>query len=219
MLQPSAIESSLLSVPPMPDGIKVLLLDDNNFDRLRIRRMSSKTDLCIQLDEVGSIAQLDDAVAKSPYDLILIDYRLPVGDGLMALDHVAQNALNKGAGKIMITGDGAKDTAVQAMRNGCHDFLSKEDMTADMLRAAMLNALTTARQQQTLIAQARQNQEIIREGLIEALNDPRVHNNMAAVVQKQLGMADNALDQAMMQAAEIETLLAGFAEEDEFNFH
>jgi len=116
MLSAEENKSSFPGVPPIPHDIRALLLDDSNFDRARIRRLSQKTELSIHLDEVDSIEAMDIAVAKQNYDLILIDYRLPVGDGMEALHHVLSNDGNKDAGKIMITGDGARQTAMQAMR-------------------------------------------------------------------------------------------------------
>ncbi len=68
---------------PLPDmaNLRVLLLDDSSFDCQRIRRLTTKTDLSIALDEVNSIEALDRAVDETPYDLILIDYGCPSGTG------------------------------------------------------------------------------------------------------------------------------------------
>ena len=140
--------------------IRTLLLDDSNFDRARIRRLSGKTDLPIELDEVDSIADMERAIRAAAYDLILIDYRLPVGDGLTALEAIQHTPLNRGAGTIMITGNAEVDTAVSAMRSGCHDFLSKDAITVEMLRNAMTNAIQAA---------ARQD-PAMREILVEALS-------------------------------------------------
>ena len=117
-----------------PNIIKALLLDDSTFDRARIRRMSQNTSLMVSLTEVSSIAEIKEAVAREAFDLIMIDYRLPQGDGLEVLAHVQACDLNSDVATIMITGNGDMETAVTAMRNGCHDFLTKEAMTAEQLR-------------------------------------------------------------------------------------
>tara|TARA_R110000787_G_scaffold182915_6_gene294911 strand:+ start:1129 stop:1788 length:660 start_codon:yes stop_codon:yes gene_type:complete len=199
--------------------IRALLLDDSNFDRERIRRLSGKTELAVQLDEVGSIEELDVAVLRASYDLILIDYRLPVGDGMKALSHILDDPMNRDAGKIMITGDAGVETAVQAMRGGCHDFLTKESMNVEVLRAAMLNAMTVARQR--LQMQADHQRDIIRQGLVAALNDSEVQEHMASMFREQLARthSDQAKLISAMDAAEINVLLAGFTDEDEFVFH
>lgn len=221
MLHAAPHPSSISSPMPIPREIRALLLDDNNFDRARIKRLSHKTNLSIQLDEVDSIAQLDAAVAKENYDLILIDYRLPVGDGMEALDHILQNDLNKDAGKIMITGDGARRTAIEAMRGGCHDFLTKEEMDVEALRKAMLNALTAASRHQHLLAQEAHQKEIIRQGLVAAMQDSEVQGNVISIVRQQLlqGEMGRFGPEGRFHEADMDALLATLNDEDEFIFH
>jgi len=216
MLHATATPSSFPGVPSAPHEIRALLLDDSNFDRARIRRLSHKTDLCVHMDEVESIAAMDQAVARNNYDLILIDYRLPVGDGMQALHHLMQNDLNKDAGKIMITGDGAQQTAVKAMRSGYHDFLTKEEMDVEALREAMINAVTVARQQQELMLQASEQRKFIREGLAAALQDSDVQGTLVSLIGRNAG-ADHLRNR--FDAADADDLLAGLDDEDDFIFH
>jgi CheY-like chemotaxis protein len=206
---------------PMQKPIRALLLDDNNFDRARIRRLSNKTDLGIQLDEVGSIEELDSAVRQASYDLIMIDYRLPVGDGMTALSHILDDPMNCDAGKIMITGDAAVDTAVQAMRGGCHDFLAKESMNADVLRDAMLNAIAVARERLNFQIQAQHQREMIRQGLVEALNDTEVQGTVLSLVRQQMAFTpmDKSKLREVTNIGDIDELVAGLGDEDEFVFH
>lgn len=220
MLQTRFSPTPTTSVVPARRTIRALLLDDSNFDRARIRRLSKKTELPIQLDEVDSIAQMDRAVARSDYDLVLIDYRLPVGDGLQAVDHILQSTRNRAAGKIMITGDNARQTAIDAMRVGCHDFLAKEEMDVDALRQAMLNALRAARHQDHML-DADTQKEIIRQGLVAAMQDREVQGNVISIVQrhmKQLHVAGLGPSRAEHQA-DFDALLAQFGEDDDFVFH
>lgn len=206
---------------PERKPIRALLLDDSNFDRARIRRLSDKTALGIQLDEVGSIEELDSAVRQASYDLIMIDYRLPVGDGMTALSHILENPMNRDAGKIMITGDAAVGTAVQAMRGGCHDFITKETMNADVLRDAMLNAIAAARERLNFQAHTKHQRDIIREGLIEALNDNEVQGNVLSLVKKNIALtsAEHARFIATMNCSGMDALMTGLGDEDEFIFH
>ena len=212
--------SSLHDIP-VPRSIRALLLDDSNFDRARIRRLSNRTQLPIQLDEVGTIEELDHAVNSASYDLIMIDYRLPVGDGFTALETIQHNPLNKGAGTIMITGDGALDTAVTAMRRGCHDFLSKDAMTADQLKTAMMNAMTVATQRRDLALQAEHQREIIRQGLTAALMDERVQGTVISLFQRQMALTqpDRPRLWPDHDPRELDALLACLHDEDEFIFH
>lgn len=206
---------------PAPQSIRALLLDDSNFDRARIKRMASKTDLPITLDEVGSISEMDDAVRRSAYDLVLIDYRLPQGDGLMALDRIQQDPLNRDAGTIMITGNAGLDTAVTAMRNGCHDFLTKDAMDVQILRTAMMNAMSLAAQRRQMAVQAFQQGEIIRQGLTAALGDKEVQETVLALMrqtktEEPLFLPTYNHDE---NAKEIIDLLSSLSEDDDFIVH
>jgi DNA-binding NtrC family response regulator len=214
-------ETGGLAALPSPMPIRALLLDDSTFDRARIRRLSQHSDLVIEMDEVDSIAAMNAAVQCASYDLILIDYRLPVGDGMAALDLLLQDPTNRNAGKIMITGNAGIETAVQAMRGGCHDFLVKDDMNADLLRTAMLNALSLARHNRMMQQQADHQRNIIREGLVAALGDRAVLDTLASVVRAQLPLMEPGPPKlvAMMDPGEVDALLAGMLDEDEFIFH
>lgn len=219
MYESAPLNNATMTDMPPPVGIRALLLDDSSFDRARIRRMSAKAEMPVQLDEVGSIEELDRAVQAEKYDLILIDYRLPVGDGMQALDHILGTPRNRDAGKIMITGDGAVDTAVRAMRGGCHDFLTKSEMTAEALSQSMNNALTVARER--VMSEASYQHEMIRQGLIAALTDETVTGNVVSLVQQQMlkTRPDRPILMNQMDAGDVDALLAGFDDEDEFIFH
>ena len=221
MIQAVPVEAtSFVDIPP-PTAVRALLLDDSNFDRARIRRLSQRTGLGVELDEVGSIAEMDKALAQGRYDLVMIDYRLPVGDGMQALDHVLQNPQNKDAGKIMITGDNAQETAVAALRSGCHDFLTKETIDADMLNQSMVNAITLARQRQDQIARSLYQRDVIKQGLLAALSDSEVQGNVVSIMAQQLRktMPDTPNMFDIIDPGEMDALLQTLNEEDQFIFH
>lgn len=212
--------TGLVDIPP-PMNVRALLLDDSNFDRARIRRLSQRTGLSIELDEVGSIAEMDNAVAKERYDLVMIDYRLPVGDGMLALDHLHKSPQNRDAGKIMITGDNAQETAINALRGGCHDFLTKETIDAEVLTQSMVNAITLARQRQDQSARSLQQREVIKQGLVAALCDKEVQGNVVSIVAEQLRntMPDRPNIFDIIDPGEMDALLQSLHEDDQFIFH
>ena len=205
----------------MPGDIRALLLDDSNFDRARIRRLSQRTGLSIQFDEVDSIDAMDEAVTNENYDLILIDYRLPVGDGLVALDHILKNDQNRDAGKIMITGNGAVDTAVQAMRGGCHDYLSKDVMDENALHGAIVNALTVAHQRRVQTADFEHQQDMIKAALLSAMKDQELRENVVTMFRQEFESMTELRKARLtdLSPAEIDALVSGFSDEDDFIFH
>ena len=64
-----------------------------------------------------------DVVDKSAPDIVLLDYRLPGIDGLEVLRNLKSRGAD--ASTILVTAHGNIDIAVQAMRSGASDFLSK----------------------------------------------------------------------------------------------
>lgn len=203
-----------------PKIIKTLLLDDSTFDRARIKRLSQSGRLMVSLTEVGSIWEAKEAIAREVFDLILIDYRLPQGDGLEVLAHIQDSALNSDVATIMITGNGDMETAVTAMRNGCHDFLTKEAMTADQLRFAMVGAMQTAAEQRDQAAQSAHQREVIRQGLTAALMDRDVQGTVVSLFKEEMRqiIGGHAVFDAGQDHSDLEALLATLGDDDEFIF-
>jgi len=201
--------------------IRALLLDDSNFDRQRIRRMGGRiADLPLTLDEVATLSEMEDALDRAKYDVILVDYRLAEGDGVQALNKISAKSLQNGAGRIMITGNEDIGTAVQAMRSGCHDFLCKNDMSEDLLREAMLNAIALARRNIERQQQVTAQRELMRECLIAALSDAEVQDNIGTIVHRQ--MARQSLQYPALapelRSEAVDAFIAGMGEADEFIF-
>lgn len=102
----------------MPD---ILLVEDKD----SLRRV-----LRLTLENAGySVTEAADAraalheIARSPHRLVLTDLRMPNGSGLDVLR--AARAADGDVPVIVMTAFGSIDEAVQAMKDGAHDFLQK----------------------------------------------------------------------------------------------
>ena len=60
---------------------------------------------------------------KQPYDIIIVDYRLPGMDGLEFLKRISEP--HPDALKILITAYGSKDVFLKAEKTGVNDFIDK----------------------------------------------------------------------------------------------
>jgi DNA-binding NtrC family response regulator len=102
----------------MPD---ILLVEDKE----SLRRV-----LRLTLESAGyTVAEAEDArdaaqaLAREPFRLVLTDLRMPHGSGLDVLR--ASKAADAEVPVVLMTAYGSIDEAVQAMKDGAHDFLQK----------------------------------------------------------------------------------------------
>src|ERR671938_706656 len=114
----SIVQRSAFIVSFMPD---VLLVEDKE----SLRRV-----LRLTLESAGyTVAEAEDAraaaqaLAREPFRLVLTDLRMPHGSGLDVLR--ASKEANPEAPVVVMTAYGSIDEAVQAMKDGAHDFLQK----------------------------------------------------------------------------------------------
>ncbi len=105
----------------MPEEeIKVLLVDDDEIDRLAIQRFVQREGLPYQLDIVTSKAAAIEKLRSQTYDIAILDYLLPDGTGMEVLAQVGEIPA------IFVTGSGDERTAVKALRHGAYDYLIKD---------------------------------------------------------------------------------------------
>ena len=100
----------------------------------------------IQTESAANVASAKALLGKHKFDICLTDMRLPDGDGLELVEWMQSNAA--GTPVAVITAHGNVETAVQALKLGAFDFISKP-LDLGNLRNIVENALRlgTARQQ------------------------------------------------------------------------
>jgi len=114
---------------------------------------------------VASVGAAREKIRDEEFDLVLTDLRLPDGDGMEILEEVKR--LSAGSPVIIITGHGSEETAVQAMKKGAFNYLSKP-LDLNRLRAELEGALRwrqiqveNAELQQELVTRRRGDSELI----------------------------------------------------------
>jgi two-component system repressor protein LuxO len=98
---------------------------------------------------VETLAEADAALESQKFDLMLLDLRLPDGDGLELLRRIKARA--EPPAVVVITAHGSVATAVDAMRAGAIDFLLKP-FSAERLIVTIANALERRRLTQEVAA-------------------------------------------------------------------
>jgi two-component system response regulator PilR (NtrC family) len=92
----------------------------------------------IETESAGDVAGAKKLLSSRPFDICLTDMRLPDGDGLELVEWIQSNA--SGVPVAVITAHGNVETAVQALKLGAFDFISKP-LDLNHLRNVVENAL------------------------------------------------------------------------------
>jgi two-component system response regulator RegA len=112
----------------------LLLVDDDEVFRERLARALRERgyDVATASDHAGAV----EAGATRPLDFAVVDLRMPSGSGLALIEPL--RALAPRARIVVLTGYGSIASAVDALRLGADDYLSKP-VDADEIIAALTN--------------------------------------------------------------------------------
>ncbi|MEM6305424.1 MAG: response regulator [Pseudomonadota bacterium] len=124
--------------------LQILVLDDERFDRHRMVRLCSGLEVATRVSHASSLAKFREIIKAQTFDLVILDYVLPDGSGLDALEALRLSPGNVNAATIMITGQGEDDVAAEARRIGCGNYLTKDSLTENGFRRAVTQALRFA---------------------------------------------------------------------------
>ena len=90
-----------------------------------------------------------DALAKTPYELVLLDIWLPGMDGLQTLERIEEIPEADRPSVVVISGHGSVEAAVKATKLGAFDFLEKP-LTIQKVVVVVKNALSQRRMQRQI---------------------------------------------------------------------
>lgn len=125
--------------------IKILWADDQQELSSSITRIIESNDMQIDLASDG-----EEALAKilsETYDLVLVDLAMPPGKwgGLWLLQELksAKNEIST----IVVSGEGTQSETIKAIRLGASDYVTKEQLTAELPQQIMLALHDEAKKQ------------------------------------------------------------------------
>ena len=108
---------------------KVLIVDDEGGMRHMLSVLLEREGY--QIDTAQNGREGLDKVRHNDYDLVLCDIRMPEMDGLTFLE--STKSLNKQLPVIMMSAFGNVDTAIEAMKTGAYDYVSKPFKAEEIL--------------------------------------------------------------------------------------
>ncbi|KIN73585.1 response regulator [Sulfitobacter guttiformis] len=136
-----------------PEFASILIVDDQEFDRTRLKKLCRGFDFNTHVAEADGIESLRDKLRKDRFDLILLDYHLSDGTGLEGVEIIRADKVNCDAATVMITGTEHHEIAIKALKLGFSDYLTKDEITAESLGRAAISALQKSQLARALSAQ------------------------------------------------------------------
>ena len=141
--------------------IPLLIVEDNPIYAEILQQLlqvvSAEMQFAVHWVDTAEKAQA--AVQQKNYDLVLLDYRLPTADGLTVLAGLRKLPDSQQPAVIMLTGMGREEIAVEAMKRGAKDYLSKDDLDT----TSLLRAITSALERRRLETDLRRQSAELRE--------------------------------------------------------
>lgn len=120
---------------------KLLIIDDSAHDRLLYRRLLERSDVPFRIYESSSVAEGLSIARQEKMDCIILDYRLPDGDGIDFIRAWQGDAEEIESAVIMVTGQGSEQAAVDAMKMGALDYIAKSAIIDGYFVQSALNAI------------------------------------------------------------------------------
>ena len=153
------------------DRHRILLIEDSDFDRMLISREFSKQAAQAEVTCMSSIKNALADFDASDFDAVVTDINLPDGSGLDVIVYIRSREQDLPI--LALTGVGSEETAVQAIKFGANDYLSKSNETfrkLPSLIADMIAQRVVATSRDKTLAELRTLQDRFRD-FAEAASD------------------------------------------------
>ncbi len=113
----------------LDDLMRILLVDDDEVDRLTIRRCLTQAKLRVEVDELTSGADVVERARSTPYDCIILDHSLPGENGGEIIRRLQAAEVST---PILVVA-GQDEEGAELVAAGATDFLCKEDLSPSLL--------------------------------------------------------------------------------------
>ena len=111
--------------------INILLVDDSSFMRKMLTTILSPKKFNI-IESINGQDGLD-VLNANEIHLVILDYEMPIMDGIEFIEKVKQNINYLDLPIIMLSGNDDKNVIARALKNGASDFLKKPFATEELL--------------------------------------------------------------------------------------
>ncbi|GAA2860580.1 response regulator transcription factor [Microbacterium arabinogalactanolyticum] len=115
--------------------IRVALADDQLLVRAGFRALLDAEDDIEVVAEAAGGRELLERIRSAPADVVLMDIRMPDGDGLWATEQIAEDPALQDVHVVIVTTFELDEYVARAVRAGAAGFLVKDTEPADLVRA------------------------------------------------------------------------------------
>ncbi|BDM78881.1 hybrid sensor histidine kinase/response regulator [Acaryochloris marina] len=165
----------------MDETLKLLVIDDDEVDRMAVRRALGKTNLEVDLSEAEDGEAALSLLKNQQFDCIFVDFLLPDRDGLSLAKQLQR--LQVDTPFVVLTGQGDEQIAVDVMKAGAADYLAKHRITPTTLARTIRSAIRLHRAEQAARA-AKQKLQITNDQLRQQ-NEELAHHRAQIEAQNQ----------------------------------
>ena len=155
---------------------KILLIEDEAAIRRVLIKILTEENKTYEVDEAVDGLEGIEKIKEQDYDLILCDIKMPKMDGVEVLE--AAKKLKPEVPMVMISGHGDLDTAVNTMRLGAFDYISKPP---DLNR--LLNTVRNALDKKELVVENTRLKKKVGKNL-EMIGESEAISSIKNIIEK-----------------------------------
>ena len=149
---------------------------------------------------------------QEEFDCVLIDNDLPDGDGMSLLEEVIAADGQNDPAAVMVTNKGDAHLAVQAMKMGAQDYLTKDEMTPEILIKTVRSAIENHTLKKQLAEAGQQFEHM-------ALHDPLTGLANRTLFHNRLEHSVNLAERAQSKLAVLMIDMNGFKQINDTHGH
>ncbi len=148
----------------MENPIRILLVEDDDIDRMAFVRFIKQHSMSVDYVIARSIYEAQEKLLQYTFDIVISDFSL--GDGT-ALELFS--AVGTETPMIVVTGTGNEETAVRAMKEGASDYIIKDSLGnyLKILPQTLQKAIDRKKAEKELELYRRQLEELVKERTAE----------------------------------------------------
>jgi len=155
---------------------KILIIEDEAAIRRVLKKIISEENATYEVEEAEDGLTGMEMIKNNDYDLVLCDIKMPKMDGVEVLEKTQK--IKPEIPMLMISGHGDLDTAVQTMRMGAFDYISKPP---DLNR--LLNAVRNALDKKHLVVENKQLKKKVSKNY-EMVGESKAISHIKDIIEK-----------------------------------